>query len=171
MSGNLMWIWANWPYSAQESPWCRVGFTAYLAVGGLFYRWTNWVWEITGWSSRFHEIYTTKIYKENQKLTASNLLSLKTLGNSTDDAQNLPGHYLRQPHVKKMHLDCMVTCQNYLAIFKACKFASSYYTCTKLLWITLSLGFLYKLALTRFKITLLMSSFLKLFMQSGIWHV
>jgi hypothetical protein len=26
---------ACWPYFAQESPWCRVGFTTYLVVGGL----------------------------------------------------------------------------------------------------------------------------------------
>lgn len=29
------WIWANWPYPTQEPPWCRVGFTTYLAVDGL----------------------------------------------------------------------------------------------------------------------------------------
>ena len=34
--GNPMWIWACWPYHAQESPWCKVGFTAYLVVGELF---------------------------------------------------------------------------------------------------------------------------------------
>ena len=30
-----MWIWAYWSYSAQESSWCKVGITAYLAAGGL----------------------------------------------------------------------------------------------------------------------------------------
>ena len=28
-------IWARWPYPTQESFWCRVGFTAYLVIGGL----------------------------------------------------------------------------------------------------------------------------------------
>ena len=35
MSGDLTWIWARWSYLAQESSWCRVGFTAYLVVCGL----------------------------------------------------------------------------------------------------------------------------------------
>ena len=35
MSSNPTWIWACWPYQAQESPWCMVGFIAYIAVGGL----------------------------------------------------------------------------------------------------------------------------------------
>ena len=32
-----MWILARWPYYAQESPWCKLGFLAYLAVGGLLF--------------------------------------------------------------------------------------------------------------------------------------
>ena len=35
MLGYSMWIRARWFYPAQESSWCKVGFTAYLAVGGL----------------------------------------------------------------------------------------------------------------------------------------
>ena len=37
MSSNAMWIGAHWPYLAQESLWCRVGLTTYLAVGGLLF--------------------------------------------------------------------------------------------------------------------------------------
>ena len=33
--GNGTWIWARWSYLTQRSPWCKVGFIAYLAVGGL----------------------------------------------------------------------------------------------------------------------------------------
>jgi uncharacterized integral membrane protein len=33
-----MWIWARWPYPTQQSPWCGVGFTTYLAVGGLLFQ-------------------------------------------------------------------------------------------------------------------------------------
>ena len=35
-SDNLTWIWHYWPYPAQESPWCMMGF-AYLTVGGLLF--------------------------------------------------------------------------------------------------------------------------------------
>ena len=35
MLGNPMWIWVHWPYHAEESSWCGVGFIAYLTVGGL----------------------------------------------------------------------------------------------------------------------------------------
>ena len=47
MSGNPTWIWARWLYHAQESSWCRVGFNANLAVGGLLFikiyeiKWSN----------------------------------------------------------------------------------------------------------------------------------
>ena len=34
---NPTWIWARWPYRAQESPWCMTGFTTYLMVGGPLY--------------------------------------------------------------------------------------------------------------------------------------
>ena len=37
MSGNPTWIWACWPYPVQESLWCRMGFIAYLTVGGLLF--------------------------------------------------------------------------------------------------------------------------------------
>ena len=35
MSSNPMWIWACWPYPAQESFWFKVGYNVYLAAGGL----------------------------------------------------------------------------------------------------------------------------------------
>ena len=36
-SSNPMWILARWPYLAQESVWCKVGFITYLVVGALLF--------------------------------------------------------------------------------------------------------------------------------------
>ena len=51
MSGNPTWIWARWPYPAQESSRCKVGYIAYLAVGGLL-------------ASYLHELIKIKIRRD-----------------------------------------------------------------------------------------------------------
>ena len=67
----------------------------------ISYRWTGWVWEIIGWSSRLQEIYRSfrgiyRIYsnliKENRRMLTCNRLDLQTLGPQPVMSKNLPDH-------------------------------------------------------------------------------
>ena len=66
------------------------------------YRWTGWVWEITGWSSRlwknydqFRGIYNVylNLVKENRRMWICNQLDLQTLGSQPVIPKNLPAHW------------------------------------------------------------------------------
>ena len=67
------------------------------------YRWTGWVWEITGWRSRFrkitdhfrgiYRIYLDSI-KENWKVSTCNQLDLATSGSRLIMPKTLPEHWL-----------------------------------------------------------------------------
>ena len=66
------------------------------------YRWTGWVWDITGWSSRLQEITDHfrgiyRIYpiliKENRSMPTCNRLDLQTLGSQPIMPSNLPDHW------------------------------------------------------------------------------
>ena len=62
------------------------------------YKWTSWVWEITGWSLRLQElaiIFTgseniPKLMKKNLKMSTCNQLDLETLGSWLIMPKNFP---------------------------------------------------------------------------------
>ena len=68
--------------------------------------WTDWVWEITGWSSRVEENYRSfrrnlwnippNLRKEKRRMSICNRLDLQTLGSQPDMPKNLPDHLLRR---------------------------------------------------------------------------
>ena len=66
------------------------------------HRWTGWVWEITGWSSRLQEtdhsrgsyrLYPNSI-KENRRMSTCNQLDLQAPGSQPIMSKNLPDHWL-----------------------------------------------------------------------------
>ena len=67
---------------------------------GSCYKWTGWVWEITGWSSRLQEgklpifsINYPNLIKENRRLWTCNRLDLQTLGSQQVMPKSLPEHW------------------------------------------------------------------------------
>ena len=117
-----MWIWINTSQNIPSSVRCssicevrqlKVGCSTWRASRSLVNtndqrepavgsRWMGWVWEITGWSSRLHEITNLirgiyriclNLIKENRRMSACNRLDLQTLGSQLVMLKNLPNHW------------------------------------------------------------------------------
>ena len=91
MSCNSTWIWAQWLYHAQESSWCMVGFTAYLAVDGFSTSYlSSWIFikkKFCQVKRRFHNgdrAANNSTHKMDQSpLSPSSLGSSRTAVNTT----------------------------------------------------------------------------------------
>ena len=66
------------------------------------YRWTGWVWEITGWSSRLQENCRSyyrnlwnipQFHERRRRMWTCNRLDLQTLGSRSIMSKNLPVHW------------------------------------------------------------------------------
>ena len=66
------------------------------------YKWTGWVWDITGWSSRLHENYQSfrgicrihpNLIEGYCRMWTCNRLGLQTLGSQPVIFKNLPDHW------------------------------------------------------------------------------